>query len=1066
MSLGKILKWTVAIAAAAAVVGGAAGWVISAQKPDKPAFVSVVQPVRGREYWFLGSTLESFAASYAAVVSRNLPVTWLLSYDVLADLPLVDIIKEFNSSQEAGLWLEVTPALATAAGVEYHTGPGWWRANNVLLSGYSVAERRRLIDTVVEKYRQEFGRLPTSIGAWHLGAGELRYLRQKYQVTAAMIVADQLTTDGYGVWGQYWAAPYYPSSRHALHPANTLGTKIDLVVSQWAPRDPELGYGGSVDDSTYSLQDGDYQRHNKDIAYFRQLFDLYSTPGVNKFAQVVIGQEAGFPLSQYHDSEYTRQLDYVADKVTSGTVRAVTLTEFAVWYRRAFPRLSPWQTTKTDAAIWISHPWFRLGLVKRDGRWLVRDLRFYANWVGEEFFDRPNGAITLDTEAQAVVDAARIAIAGWPPLAVVSRLTIPLPGRLAFAWLALIWVGTAAGATVFSWSRLPRPQLELPVYLATGISGGTLAVYLLSVVRLGWLVFPLTVAVAVWSLYRHRVVVGAIKSTAEYFRHHRWTTGVFVAGNATWLLTAIKNFTPSVWGYGFWGAHGHDAVWHLAIIESLKRGWPPANPLYTGTILKNYHYFFDLWVAYLSKATSVPAPDVYFRLALPALGLLVGLVVLNWLSTWISDEKTLAWTQFFVYFGGSWGWLVSLIRNQNLGGESMFWSHQAISTLVNPPFAASVIFLFLGWWILTNMDERAWRQLLVLAMVWGSLAAWKVYAAILVVPVLGGWAVSRFFRRKFRPVVILAGWSGAIWAVTFLPLQQAAGSLVVWAPFWLVNSALAPDRFNWLKLQSAIEVYWVTKNFKWLPAQTLAMVVFLVGNLGTRLLGIIALVRKTVPTRSDMVTVLATALLASSLFIQKGTPWNTVQFIYYLLLVMGVLAGLTVAKWPKWAVIGVVALTIPTTLEGLRHYLPSRPPAVLPYPEVAALKFLSRQPPGTVLTYPYLESNRGVYPAPRPLFAYETTAYVAAFSGQPAYLNDEVNGLILGLDVEGRRKIVQLIFASQDHQRVSQLLKDNDIRYVYLVHSGGVDQRLTVHPETVGLTKIFANSQVTIWARL
>lgn len=215
-----------------------------------------------------------------------------------------------------------------------------------------------------------------------------------------------------------------------------------------------------------------------------------------------------------------------------------------------------------------------------------------------------------------------------------------------------------------------------------------------------------------------------------------------------------------------------------------------------------------------------------------------------------------------------------------------------------------------------------------------------------------------------------------------------------------------------------------------------------------------------------MVTVLATALLASSLFIQKGTPWNTVQFIYYLLLVMGVLAGLTVAKWPKWAVIGVVALTIPTTLEGLRHYLPSRPPAVLPYPEVAALKFLSRQPPGTVLTYPYLESNRGVYPAPRPLFAYETTAYVAAFSGQPAYLNDEVNGLILGLDVEGRRKIVQLIFASQDHQRVSQLLKDNDIRYVYLVHSGGVDQRLTVHPETVGLTKIFANSQVTIWARL
>ena len=45
----------------------------------------------------------------------------------------------------------------------------------------------------------------------------------------------------------------------------------------------------------------------------------------------------------------------------------------------------------------------------------------------------------------------------------------------------------------------------------------------------------------------------------------------------------------------------------------------------------------------------------------------------------------------FVYFSSGFGFVVTAIRDGQFTGESMFWSQQSVSTLVNPPFALSLI---------------------------------------------------------------------------------------------------------------------------------------------------------------------------------------------------------------------------------------------------------------------------------------------------------------------------------------------------------------------------------------
>ncbi len=555
-------------------------------------------------------------------------------------------------------------------------------------------------------------------------------------------------------------------------------------------------------------------------------------------------------------------------------------------------------------------------------------------------------------------------------------------------------------------------------------------------------------------------------------------------GVLTWSVTMVKSGIIYPYGMGFWGPNGHDGVWHIALAQSLARG-SFEMPTFAGEGLKNYHIVFDLLLALINKLTNLPINLLYFQIIPPILALLIGILTYKFVFIWRKSKVQAFWAVFFTYFGGSFGWIVNLLRNGNLSGESMFWSQQAISTLINPPFALSLIFILLGLIFLLKYIKSHTTYYLVLAtFFFGILIEVKAYAGILV---LLGLFVATIWTLLFTTplrssvVKVLIG-SVAVSLVLFLFFNRGAQSLIIFQPFWFLETMMGlTDRIGWIRYFSAMTTYrmggmWI----KAVPTYLIAFAIFWVGNMGTRLVSsgwwLVSGAGKRKFSDLSFIDVFIFSMIAAGtlipmFFLQKGTSWNTIQFFYYSLFFSGILAGVAIGEFLRESrlktsilysiEVGIVLLTIPTTIGTLPHYLPSRPPAMISKEELSALNFLSKQPNGTILTHPFdrIKAKEAEPNPPRPLYLYESTAYVSAFSNKPTFLEDEVNLDITQYEWKDRKKAVESFLNSLDQTEARAFLKNNNITYIYWLKG----QRAKLGETQLGVEKIFENSNVDLY---
>ena len=588
-------------------------------------------------------------------------------------------------------------------------------------------------------------------------------------------------------------------------------------------------------------------------------------------------------------------------------------------------------------------------------------------------------------------------------------------------------------------------------------------------------------------------MLGYIKNCIKSINRRDWI--LILTGTIAWSLIMVKSGLIYDYGMGFWGPNGHDGIWHISLARSLADGsWNM--PMFAGETITNYHIGFDLLLAVLHKITFIPIVNLYFQILPPIFALLIGIFVYKFVYTWQRDRAKACWATFFVYFGGSFGWILTYLRNGDFGGESLFWSQQSLSTLINPPFALSLIFIFSGLNLLIQgLRNNGKKHLTAATFLFGLLVQIKVYAGILV---LGGLFVSGLWRMiQRRGISLIKVFTGAliISILIFSPMNNSSASSVVFKPFWFLETMMSfSDRFGWQRFGEAMVNYklggvWI----KGIVAYSAAFIIFLVGNMGIRVVGGMYIVNKVRNLRklnyldAFVLSVIAAGVVLPMLFIQKGTAWNTIQFFYYSLIFFGILAGITFAellsklgiqktKYPGasiqyrsrsgmlryMAVVGVVLFTLPSLVATMRHYLPTRPPAKISVAELEALKFLSKQPDGTVLTMPFDKkaADAAVSNPPRPLYLYESTAHVSAFSGKEVYMEDEVNLEITGYDWRGRREEVERILGYKDIGILGDFLDKNNISYVYWPKRSDKGEIW----EDVGLEKVFENDEVVIYA--
>ena len=550
---------------------------------------------------------------------------------------------------------------------------------------------------------------------------------------------------------------------------------------------------------------------------------------------------------------------------------------------------------------------------------------------------------------------------------------------------------------------------------------------------------------------------------------------IIIIGSIIWSLTMVKSGIEYDYGMGFWGPNGHDGVWHIALAESLSRG-SYEMPTFAGEELKNYHIGFDLFLSMVHKLTGISVHNLYFQVFPPVFALSAGIFVYKFVHLWKKSKSAAFWSTFFLYFGGSFGWVVTLSRSGEIGGESMFWAQQSISTLINPPFAFSIVMIFAGLYSLMQFFRLQDRRYAVLStFLFGLLIFVKVYAGILMLLGLFIAGFAKLIKREGVDLVKIYSGALILSLLFFLPVNSGAQSLVEFKPFWFLQSMMtSPDRVGWERFASAMINYQLGGVWgKLIVAYLAAFAIFIIGNFGTRLISLIYFVGKVRNKKGidymDLVfvTALITGIIVPLFFVQRGTPWNTIQFMYYSLIISGILAGIVMSgllkvlkSRPQQIVLisFVVLVTIPTTLGTLAHYLPARPPAKISTQELEALSFLRAQPEGVVLTQPFDEESAKMAAGnpPRPLYLYESTAYVSAFSGKPVFLEDQVNLEITGYDWRVRKDQVELFFSS-GLEEYEAFIDENEIKYIYIVKGLGYEV------DDIDINMLFENELVSIY---
>lgn len=552
---------------------------------------------------------------------------------------------------------------------------------------------------------------------------------------------------------------------------------------------------------------------------------------------------------------------------------------------------------------------------------------------------------------------------------------------------------------------------------------------------------------------------------------------LIIIGSISWSLTMVKSGLLYPFGIGFWGPNGHDGIWHIAIAQGLSRGsWEM--PIFAGELIKNYHIGFDLLLASLHKLTHIPLLNLYFQVLPILFSLLIGTLTYWFILTWQKSKPVAFWSIFFVYFGGSFGWVITSYKTGMLGGESLFWAQQSISTLVNPPFALSLILIFLGLiFFIKGIELNDKKYLTAATFCFGTLIQIKVYASILI---LGGLFVSGIFdllaKRKSEVIKVFVG----SLILSILLFTTESKNLILIKPFWFLESLFAsPDRFYWPKFAEALLNYrlgnvWVKGGF----AFFIAYLIFVIGNFGTRIISVFWLFKRGIKLTSYsytdilIVSMIMAGVLVPIFFVQSGNPWNTIQFSYYSLIFSGIFAGVWMGNFVErfkqnLMLISVISgfvtiLTLPTTFGTLWYnYLPQRPPSFISIGELEALNFLKIQPDGIVLTHTFDKkaADAAINNPPRSLYLYESTAYVSAFSGKKTYLEDTVNLEITDYGWERRAFEVERFFRDPTYDGKFELLEQSGIKYVYVVNE------LQDKYKDLYLTpnKIFENSNVTIY---
>lgn len=376
--------------------------------------VNIINFIRGAEPRLPIDLYLPVTRQIETVKQYDLPATWLLQYDALIDEKFTVPLKALSSNHEIGCWFEICKPLAVKAGIQWNCQQSWSQACNVGMTvGYSQADRIKLIDAYMARFKIEFGYHPKSAGAWYIDAFSLQYMHDKYGIIASCNCKDQIGTDGYTFQGGYWNGGYYPSKSNAFMPAQNINQQIPIPIFRMLGSCPIHQYDSAMIGSSQAvrtLEPADFHggRNPKFVDWY---FKMHGDSSCLGYSYVQVGQENSFGWNNMQ-AGFVNQCKTLYSLKSSLDIK--TLADTGTWFKNEY------QTTPSNAvvaigdhngtainSIWYQSRFYRMNMFFKDGMVSIRDIHIFNESVIEQFYDSKCDSASIVCEALPVLDGFR-----------------------------------------------------------------------------------------------------------------------------------------------------------------------------------------------------------------------------------------------------------------------------------------------------------------------------------------------------------------------------------------------------------------------------------------------------------------------------------------------------------------------------------------------------------------------------------------------------------------------------------------------------------------------------------
>jgi hypothetical protein len=313
--------------------------------------------------------------------------TFLIQYDALIDPRYQALLKRLPAdSFEIGAWWELPQPLVEKAGIKWRGRYPWdWRANVGFVTGYSPADREKLIDVYMEDFKRIFGYYPASVGSWFIDAHSLAYMYEKYHIVASCNCKDQYGTDGYTLWGGYWNQAYYPSKGNAYMPAQHERNQVPVPIFRMLGSDPVRQYDNGLGNSRQGVVTLEpvYAFGGGDSAWVHWFFDNFVHGPELGFNYTQAGQENSFTWKAMAKG-LELQFPLIARLQGEHALTVETLAESGRWFRERYT-VTPVTTFTVERdldssdkrTVWFDSRYYRINILWENGTLRIRDIHLF-----------------------------------------------------------------------------------------------------------------------------------------------------------------------------------------------------------------------------------------------------------------------------------------------------------------------------------------------------------------------------------------------------------------------------------------------------------------------------------------------------------------------------------------------------------------------------------------------------------------------------------------------------------------------------------------------------------------